>query len=199
MTLDEITGKLKGMLSEKRFRHSLSVQEMAVKLAKAYGGDEEKAALAGLIHDCAKSKPDEELLKLAGEFGILVDNIQKAEPGLLHAVVGAELAKRYFGIEDGEILDAVRYHTTGCEDMALMTRIIYTADYIAQDRQFPGVEDLRKTAFENLDAAVLMGLDLTIKHVLSKNGLIHPDTVNARNFMIITFPDWITENIVCCN
>ena len=185
MTMDEMIEKLQNMVTPKRFRHSLAVRDAALQLSSKYGGDEEKAAVAGLVHDCAKGLADMEMLKLADEFGILIDSVHRTEINILHAPVGAMLARNEFGITDEEVFKAIRYHTTGCENMGLITKILYIADYIAEGRNFPEVEDLRKVAYINLDAAVLMGMDLTIQYVISKNGLVHPDTINARNYLIL--------------
>lgn len=185
MTIEEVKNKLQSMLTPKRFAHSLAVRDASVKLAQHYGVDEYKAAVAGLVHDCAKGLSDEQLLNFAEEFGILIDIIQKSEAGLLHAQVGAELARKEFDVHDEEILTAIRYHTTGCEDMSMLTKILYLSDYMAEGRNFPEVEDLRRIAFVDLDAALLMGMDLTIKHVISKGSLIHPDTVKARNNLVL--------------
>lgn len=184
MTIQEITEKLQYMMPSKRFKHSMGVKDAALKLARRYGADEEKAIIAGLIHDCAKGLSKEDLLKLAEEFGIVIDDVQRTEVKLLHAPIGAEIARREFGIDDDEILKAIRYHTTGCKNMDLLTKIIYVADYIEEGRRFPEVQELRRIAFINLDAAVIMGMDLTIQYIISENGLIHEDTVQARNYLI---------------
>jgi predicted HD superfamily hydrolase involved in NAD metabolism len=125
------------------------------------------------------------MLKLAREFGIVMDEIQKRYISILHAPVGAKIAKKEFGVEDEEILTAICYHTTGCQNMSIMSKVIYVADYIAQGRHFEGIEEIRKIAFNDLDAAVLIGMDLTIKYVISLNGLLHPDTIDARNDMLM--------------
>lgn len=189
MLIKELTEKIKAMLDTKRFKHSLAVMEAAVQLAKVHDIPENKCAIAGLVHDCAKGLSDAELLKLAGEFNIFIDNVYRTSPKLLHAPVGAEIARRDLGITDEEILKAIRYHTTGCADMTWMDKVIYVADYISEDRHFLGVEEMRKLAFQNLNAAVIMGMDFTINNIISKNGLIHSDTINARNSMIAKYPE----------
>lgn len=188
MVYEQMVEKLKGMLSEKKFEHSMEVKDCAVKLAFIYDGDVEKASIAGLLHDCAKCLSDEELLKKAEEFGILLDDILKRESAILHASVGAEIARRDFEVTDSDILNSIKNHTTGNENMSLLDKIIYIADYISEDRKFPGIEELRKVAQEDINAGVLMGMDLTIKHILSKGRLIHPETIKARNSLIICNP-----------
>ena len=175
---------LKSNLPEKRFKHILGVRDTAVKLAKLYGVSEEKAALAALIHDCAKNLEDNKLIQLIKSKSMKIDGISKRSPQLLHGLAGAILAKDNMGIEDEEILEAVTYHTTGKKRMSSLEKIIYLADYIEPNRNFPGVEDLRKTALRDLDEAVLMALEGTIKYVISKGELLHPDTIKARNYLL---------------
>ena len=189
LTIEEITEKLKNMLKPKRFLHCLAVKDSCLQLAQIYGANKQKAGLAGLLHDCAKSLTDEQLLEQSERFGILVDDIQRAETSILHAPIGAELARKDFGIEDEEILSAIRSHTTGCENMGLLAKILYVADCIAEDRLFSGVDNLRRVACKNLNAAVIMGMDIAIKFVIERNKLIHPDTIRARNYMILKHSD----------
>ncbi|HHW48424.1 MAG TPA: HD domain-containing protein [Clostridiaceae bacterium] len=185
MTRYEMTNKLRSAISKKRFIHSINVMNCAVELAKRYEVDTEKAAIAGLLHDCAKNIEGDEALRLCEKFNIELDNVTRYQPSLLHGPLGSKIAEIEYGISDREILSAIYYHTTGCENMSLLEKIIYIADYIEPGRRFPGVEEVRKTVFENIDAAIIMSLDRTIKHVLLRGGLLHPNTVNARNYMII--------------
>ena len=175
---------LKKELSQERYLHSIGVMETAINLARKHGVSEYKAAIAGLLHDCAKDIPEEEQLKLALEFGILLDEITCFERVLLHGPVGAKLAEIKFGIKDKEILKAIEIHTTGDENMTLLDKIIYIADYIEPGRDFPGVEDIRDKTYEDLDEGVLMGLNSTIVYVLKKNSLLHPRTIDARNMLL---------------
>jgi len=188
MNYEQMVEKLMGMLSKEKFEHSLQVKDSAVKLAFIHNGDAEKAAVAGLLHDCAKCMTDQDLLIKAQKYSILLDDILRREPGILHAVVGAEVARREFEVTDADILNAIRHHTTGEEKMGLLEKIIYIADYISEDRKFEESEELRKVVQEDLNAGVLMGMDLTIRHVISKGRLIHPITINARNSLIIENP-----------
>ncbi|WP_278287300.1 bis(5'-nucleosyl)-tetraphosphatase (symmetrical) YqeK [Caloranaerobacter ferrireducens] len=171
-------------MNEERFIHSIGVMETAEKLADVYGCDKNKARLAGLIHDCGKLKNDRELLKMAFEFGIILDDVKDVNIALLHAPLGAEIAKNEFGIKDLEILNAIRYHTTGKENMSLLEKIIYIADYIEPNRDFPSVEVLRELAFLDLDKAVLMAMDNTIKYVVDNGWILDIETIKARNFLL---------------
>ncbi|HHV27508.1 bis(5'-nucleosyl)-tetraphosphatase (symmetrical) YqeK [Anaerosalibacter bizertensis] len=182
---DWIHEKLKTEIGILRYNHSIGVMETSIKLAKYYGVNEKSAALAGLLHDCAKSKDKIKLLKMADEFGIILDNVMKNNLELIHGPIGAEIAKRQYNIEDKKILSAIQYHTTGKEDMSILEKIIFIADYIEPNRKFKGVEEARKLAFEDLDESLIYAMDNTIKFVINSGGLIHLDTVKARNYLKI--------------
>lgn len=182
---DKIMEYLKENLKESRYRHSLSVSETAVKLAKIYNEDQEKAKLAGLVHDCAKNMSDEELISLGEkEYGKL-DEVMLSSPQLLHGQVGAIIARDKMDICDEDVLNSIKYHTTGRTSMSLLEKIIYIADYVEPYRDFKGVEELRNWAYVDIDKALVMALDNTIKYVLSRKQLLHIDTIKSRNNMII--------------
>ncbi|WAM32925.1 bis(5'-nucleosyl)-tetraphosphatase (symmetrical) YqeK [Caldicellulosiruptor morganii] len=185
MNIDAIKAKLKDLLDEQRFLHSLGTMEYAILLAQRFGEDIQKAMVAGLVHDCAKCLDREELLNCAFKSGIVIDNIMINQPELLHGPAGSYLAKQLFKIYDVEILNAIAYHTTGRENMTKLEKIIYVADLIEPSRKFKSVEILREKSFENLDRAVVMAMDNTIKYVIEKGGLIHPSTIFARNQLIL--------------
>lgn len=184
MTIEQMTAKLKGSLLEKRFIHSLGVMECAQKLAKLYGADEEKAAVAGLLHDCAKNYSKADMFALCEEYGIELDDVMKKSSGLIHGLLGAEVAKREYGIDDEEIYDAIYYHTVGKPEMSLLTQIIYIADGIEDNRHYDGVDRIRSLALEDLDKALILQIDYTIKSVISKGGLLHTNTIDTRNWYL---------------
>ncbi len=171
-------------IGDKRYRHSIRVMEEALNLARIFNCDEEKAAIAGLLHDCGKFENEDELLKKAYDFDIIQVGSYFNNASLIHGALGAEIARREFQINDIDILNAIRYHTTGRENMSLLEKIIYISDYIEPDRDFPGVEEIRKLAYENLDLALLNAMDKTIKHIIDKGYYLHPDTINARNYLV---------------
>lgn len=183
--LEKILGILKDRLTPKRLSHSLGVSETAWKLALKYGDEPEKARLAGLVHDCARELPNNILLQKAQSFGIVISDIEMANPSLLHAPVGAHLAKVDFGIEDEQIFQAVKLHTTGAPAMTVLDKIVFLADYIEPNRSFPGVDKLRETAENSLDHAVLAAYDQTLQFIIAQGGLIHIDSVEGRNFMLM--------------
>ena len=124
MTIDEMREKLKLALTEKRFNHSIGVMQTAVSLARHYGANVEKTAVAGLLHDCAKNYSKSEMLELCEKFGVELDFISKESTGLIHGFLGAVIADEYYGVKDSEIYDAIYFHTVGKPDMSLITKII---------------------------------------------------------------------------
>lgn len=180
----EIEAYLRKRLEADRFQHVLGVRETAINLAKHYNGEVEKAKIAALIHDCAKNMTDREMLEIVKSEGYGVDWVCEHSPQLLHGLAGAIIGKNIMLINDEDIFAAVRYHTTGRKNMSLLEKVIYLADYIEAGRNFPGVEDLRRLAFEDIDKAILSSLDSTIGYVISKGQLLHTDTIDARNYLI---------------
>lgn len=184
--IEEIKAELKKILSEKRYVHSLGVADEARKLAAKYGVDESRAYLAGLVHDCAKEVPPQDMEGiLKNKYGVSVDSMSKLTPKILHGVLGACEAQSKFGIYDPEILDAVKYHTTGKGNMSMLAKIIYIADYIEPNRDFDGVNELRRLAYKDIDEAIIKGIDDTIRDLIERGLLLHPDTIHARNDLII--------------
>ena len=182
MTVDEMKKTLRERLKPGRYRHSLGVADTAVFLAKRFRVDEEKAYIAGLLHDCAREFPNEALREEAAKRGIAIGKVEEAMPLLLHAYVGAVRVKECYGVEDSEIAQAIWRHTVGGPNMTALDKIIYYADMIEPNRNYPEVEELRQYARErSLDEMMLKGLSESIIFVAQKGSLIHPDTVQARN------------------
>jgi predicted HD superfamily hydrolase involved in NAD metabolism len=181
----KIEQKLKEMLDEKRYIHSKNVLKAAIELGKNFNVDLEKIKMAALLHDCAKNLRNDELLIKAYKYGIIVDEIQKIQPFLLHGPVGAYLSKFEFGIDDEDVFNAIYYHTTGRKDMTTFEEIIYLADFISIDRNFEGVEEIRKKAFENFEEALLMSCNSTLTYVINRNLPIHPLTIEFRNWLLM--------------
>jgi len=175
---------LKNNISSKRYLHSVNVSNTAVQLAEAYGSDVNKARVAGLVHDCARELNKDFLLNCLAAEGIAADELTLGLKELLHGPAAVHICRGVFGIVDEEILGAVRYHTTGRENMSLLEKIIYLADCIEPSRSFDGVEKLRGLAFENLDEALLMALNSSIQYIMARDGLIHVDTVLSRNYVL---------------
>lgn len=179
--LEHFRGIIKQRLSEKRFYHSCMVSREAVKLAEKYGGDVEKAEFAGLVHDIEKDTPPAIQLQTIEKYSIILDDVEKAAPKLFHAISGAAILQYEHNVSDGDVLNSVRYHTTARAGMSLLEKIIYLADYISADRDYNGVEDLRKAVYTSLDVAMNTALNFSIHELWLKNAPIHLDTVRARN------------------
>lgn len=171
------------MLSPKRFTHTQGVAEESVKLAKTHGADEKKAYLAGLLHDCAKDYSSKEKLKMCDKYGIELDEILVNQTDLTHPFLGAEVAKDMFGVTDEEVLGAIRYHTTGRENMTKLEKIVYLADFFEPSRQyFDGINEIKQLAYKDLDAAVAYSLNNTIEYNQKKKRLIHPLSLRALEY-----------------
>ena len=181
MDLDLIKISLKKILGEERLEHSVNTSKVARKLAIKYDCDADKAEVAGLLHDCAKDLDYKTLEKMVFEYNIELDEIIRKIPKLLHPLVGAIIAKKEFNIQDPVILKAIKAHSTGAAQMSLLDKIIYLSDKIEPLRNMNGVEEVRKMAEINLDKAVLMALNIGLLYLISKDLLIHPISIEARN------------------
>lgn len=184
MTKEQMKEKLGTLLTDHRYTHSLGVVETAVKMAEHFGVDSEKTEIAALLHDCAKQIPHPEQLDLCRKYGISLDEVKEKELGLLHAELGAYMAEQEFGVKDPEILDAIRYHTLGREDMSDLEKILYLADIIEPNRKdFEGLSELRDLCFKNLDRALLFGFGLTIAHTNRNGHILHNQTIEAEKYI----------------
>lgn len=172
-----IKKKLKKELDKERYQHTLGVMYTAGCLAMRYDNDMDQAMLAGLLHDCAKCIPDSEKIKICKKRRIPMRNVEEENPFLLHAKLGALLAKTEYGIEDTEILHAIEVHTTGAAAMNLLDKILFVADYIEPHRdKAPNLPEVRTLAFENLDVAVFRILYDTLNFLNKKRGSIDEKT-----------------------
>lgn len=181
--IEDVKEILKQRLTEKRYNHSLGAMKAAKELAKIYGENEIDAEFAGLIHDIAKEMPKEEIEKYIKKHNIQIDEIEERQMGLLHAKLGASIAKEEFGANE-KIENAIKYHTTGNVEMDTFAKIIYLADKIEENRTYEEVEDLRELAKKDLDKAMLFVLDFTTTKSIKKEKLIHPDSINLRNYLL---------------
>ena len=176
---------VKKQLTEKRFIHTIGVMETALELAGIYGADLKKTELAAIFHDYAKYRPKDEMREII-EKEDFPSLLLEYPDELLHAPAGAYLVKKEVGIDDQEIFDAIYYHTTGRENMSLLEKIIFLADYIEPNRPlFPGLEETRKLAKQDLDGAVLLALANTIAYLAGKKTPIYPDTFHAYNSLLL--------------
>lgn len=182
MDIKEIETDLSNKLSKKRFIHTLGVVNSAMYLAKKYGANIEDAHLAALLHDCAKEIPLLEMRDLVADLPCDQDMLHSG--ALLHGLAGMVLANTQYGVTNPDILEAIRVHTTGKENMSKLDKIIFLADYIEPNRKFPGVNDIRLAAEQSLDAGVLCGFDMTIRHLIDSGDSIYPLTILSRNDLL---------------
>lgn len=166
------------LLKPNRVAHVLGCRDTAVALARCYGADETDAARAGLLHDITKALDGPLQLTLCDGYGKILDDFSRKYPKTLHALTGSLVAERIFG-EKGAVVTAIRWHTTGRANMSLLEKIIYIADYMEPNRDFPGVERLRALAYTDLDAALKLGLEMTMVHVESQGNAISPESQQA--------------------
>lgn len=171
-------------MSERRFLHVLGVEKTAIALAKKYGGDVEQAALAGLTHDYAKERSDDEFELVIRRDGYDLDLLRYGN-AIWHGLVGADFVQRELGIKDEAVLRAIRLHTTGAAQMTLLDKILYVADYIEPGRNFPGVEEARKLAEVDLDAAVAYETKQTLLHLIENEQLVYPKTLETYNHWVV--------------
>ncbi|MRX55928.1 HD domain-containing protein [Bacillus idriensis] len=183
MEREKALALVKDHLTDHRYEHTIGVMETAIALAKQYGADVKKAETAAIFHDYAKFRSNDEMKQI-----IIEQNMTKEllihSPELWHAPVGAYLVEKEAGINDAEVLDAIRYHTSGRENMTLLDKVIYVADYIEPGRIFPGADEVRELAKNDLNKALIVSMKNTILFLLKKNQAIYPETLQSYNFLV---------------
>ena len=163
------------LLNPNRVRHVLGCRDTAVELARRWGADENDAARAGMLHDITKALDGPLQLTVCQEYGKILDAFSRKYPKTLHALTGSLVAERIFG-ENPQVVEAIRNHTTGRAEMGLLETIIYVADYMEPNRDFPGVEKLRELAFTDIYAALKLGLRMTLDHLARQGSEVSPET-----------------------
>lgn len=174
--------EIKKRIGEKRFLHTIRVRDTAIELAKIYSVDIEKAAIAGFLHDCAKIRDIDLLKKEAIKFGLKMNSEFEKAPQIIHSYLGAIFAEQLYKVKDEDILNAIKYHTTGRENMSNLEKIIFLADSIEPMRNYDDVSQLRTLSKLDLNQAMYFSLNATLKMLTEKNAHIVIDTVFARNF-----------------
>ena len=182
LELPELRACSYSMIRHKRVAHVMGVEEEAVRLAKFWGADPELARHAGILHDCTKYLELAPQLHLCEKYGIPLDDLEQKAVKLLHSKTGACIAKYIFG-EPDEVYEAIFWHTTGRANMTLLDKILYMADYIEPNRDFDGVEELRRLAYTDLDQAMLLGVESTIQELEQRGVPIHKNTLAARDWL----------------
>ena len=181
----EFLEEIKKRLNPDRLYHSLNVADEAKKLAKHYGADEQKAFTAGLLHDILKNTSDSELLQYFERNGIMLTETERASRKTWHAMAGAHFLRRELHVTAEDILSAVRWHTTGRAGMTLLDKVLFVADFISADRDYPGVERMREKAYVSLEDAMLEGLQFTINELVENAWPVHEDSIRAYNELVI--------------
>ena len=182
-TIEDIQEKLRKKLKGSRYVHTLGVEYTSVCLAMKYGENLETAELSGLLHDCAKELPEKKLIQICRDHGERISKMEYQNPFLLHGKAGACLARDKFGIDDANILNAIRYHTTGRPGMTLVEKIVFVADYIEPNRKnADNLTELRRMACENLDETVLRILEQTLDYLIRTGKEIDRHTVITRDY-----------------
>ena len=184
--IEKMKEELKNILSERRYIHSVGVMEMCEKLAKIYKVDVEKAKIAGLLHDNAKEMSPEEMLDYVKKNNIEITEIEKINTPILHGKIGADIAKKKYGV-DKQIEDAIKYHTTTNIKMDTLAKILYVSDKIEMNRMSDeyNIQEEREVAKKDLDRAVLMIIDSNIESLIKKGKLIEQESIETRNKILI--------------
>ncbi len=174
MNLKQAKELVRGRLSDKRYEHTLNVRKMAVKLAKRYGVDEDKAALAALLHDSAKEISKDEMRAIMRAHPELAEGGEERPTPVWHGICAAILARTEWGVEDEAVLSAIACHTAGKPGMSRLDKIVYLADMTSAERDWPGVNKLRRLELKDLDLAMLAALRQTNDFVLSQGKPLDP-------------------------
>ena len=185
LPMDELEAIVIRLLNPNRVAHVLGCRDTAAEMARHWGVNEVDAARAGLLHDITKAIDGPLQLTLCGEYGTILSEFGQRHPKTLHALTGSLVADRIFG-ENEAVVSAICHHTTGKGDMTTLEKIIYVADYMEPCRNFPGVEELRRLAFSDLDGALRLGLEMTIENLISRKLEISPESREAL--------DWLNEH-----
>lgn len=180
VTREELKEQVRTQMSAKRFIHVLGVEAAAVDLAEKYGASLEAASIAALCHDIAKERPDQEMKELIKQSGF-PSELMEYGSNIWHGPCAAEMVKKDYHLLDEDILNAIRYHTIGRSEMSLLEQVIYVADYIEPGRHFPGVEEARRLAAENLQAAVSFETQQTLVYLIQTKKKIYPRAVATYN------------------
>ena len=185
MDINYLKSLIKPRMGEYRYIHSVNVSKKAVELAQIYGGDTEKAMIAGMLHDITKETPVEEQLKIITEGGIILDDVEKSSSKLWHPISGSVYIRDTVGITDSDIINSVRFHTTGRAGMSLLEKIIFVADFTGDERNYNGVDIMREKSLRSLEEAMLYGVQFTINDLSKRMMTIHPNALACYNELIL--------------
>ncbi len=175
---------IRPLLSEKRFLHSLNVAKSAAVLADRYGADREKAYTAGILHDIMKDTEPRKQLQTIENSGIIFGTIDRAEPKLWHAKAGAAYVRDQLGVEE-DIVAAIACHTTAKAGMTILDKVLFLADFISEDRDYDGVEQMRAATDRSMEDGMEIALSFSIVDLVERRKAVHPDTLDAYNELIL--------------
>ncbi len=175
---------IKETLSEYRYNHSMCVAKKAKELAKKHGLNEDKAYLAGILHDITKEMPNENQIELIERYDRPLTYVERGNHRVFHQMSGAVYVKYILGIDDEDIVNGIRYHTTGCENMTDFEMLIYLADFTSADRDYPDVDIMRSETEKGFKYGMLYSLKYTIREVVKRERMLHPDTLHCYNWII---------------
>ena len=180
---EQINADIKERLSERRYKHSIGVMKKAEELAKFYGLDAKKARLIGLAHDIAKQMTSSEIKEYLSKYDVKLDEIERNNRELIHAKIGADICKRKYNFDE-QMVNAVKYHTTGNPDMDMMAKIVFMADKIEENRDYDDVEERRQLTLKDIDMAIIETINYTTMDSIKRGKIIHTDSINTRNYLL---------------
>ena len=185
MTIDCYKDIIRSLMGERRYNHSVNVSAEAVRLAKKYGADVEKAAVAGILHDITKEVDFEKQLQIINSGDIILTDVEKTTNKLWHAISGSVYIQNELDIHDEDIINAVRYHTTGRANMSLLEKVIFLADFTSVERDYPDVDVIREKAEISLEEGMLYGIQFTLNRLLERQGPLSTDAIDAYNEILL--------------
>lgn len=185
MTIDDYKAIIKERMGKKRYHHSVCVAKEAVRLANKYGADPQKAELAGILHDITKETPEDEQLRIILDGGYKMSKLQLNAKKLWHSISGSIYVRDVLGIDDEDVINAIRYHTTGRKDMSLLEKVIFLADFTSEERDYDDVDVIRKKTESSLNEGIIYGLQYTIKKLAKKELPISEDSVACFNQAVL--------------
>lgn len=176
---------LKARMSEKRYVHSFNVAAEAQRLAKKYGADVKKARLAGMLHDITKETPGNEQLKIIDSSDIILNDVERPSPKLWHAIAGAAFVRDVMGIDDEDVFNAIRYHTSGRANMSLLEKCVFIADFTGAERDYDGVNEMRALSNKSLEDAMAFGLSFSVSDLAKRRLAIDPNSLACYNEVVL--------------
>ena len=185
MTVEDYKKIIRPMMGDKRYTHSVNVSAEAVRLAKKYGADVEKAAVAGILHDITKEVDSQKQLQIIQSGDIILSDVEKKAEKLWHAISGSVYIQKELGINDEDIINAVRYHTTARAGMSLLEKVVFLADFTSVERNYPDIDVIRVKAEISLEEGMLYGIRFTLNKLLSIDRCLSIDAVEAYNEILL--------------